>query len=131
MRILHFKLLMFLVFFTTLCLPARAADYPRPTEADYTTKDYHFRSGQTLPELRLHYRTIGKPQADAGGIIRNAILILHGTTGAGSQFTVAEFGGELFGKGQLLDAEKYFIILPDDIGHGQSSKPSDGLHAKF
>ena len=79
----------------------------------------------------MHYRTLGQPQRDEQGIVRNAVLIMHGTTGSGAQFIRNEFAGELFGKGQLLDAERYFIILPDDIGHGQSSKPSDGLHAKF
>ncbi|HEV2972941.1 MAG TPA: alpha/beta fold hydrolase [Pirellulales bacterium] len=110
---------------------ARAADYPRPEQADYLIRDFHFRSGQTLPELRMHYRALGQPRRDAQGIVRNAVLILHGTTGSGAQFIRPEFAGELFGKDQLLDAERYFIILPDDIGHGKSSKPSDGLHAKF
>jgi homoserine O-acetyltransferase len=79
----------------------------------------------------MHYRTVGKPQRDEKGVVHNAVLIMHGTTGSGKQFDVPGFAGELFGKGQLLDAEKYFIILPDDLGHGQSSKPSDGMHAKF
>ena len=108
-----------------------AADYPQPTEADFVIKDFHFHSGQTLPELRIHYRTLGQPQRDKNGKVCNAVLILHGTTGNGKQFLVDEFAGELFSKGALLDAEKFYIILPDDIGHGGSSKPSDGLHAKF
>jgi homoserine O-acetyltransferase len=111
--------------------PARAADYPRPEQGDFIIRDFHFRSGQNLPELRMHYRTLGQPRRDAQGVVRNAVLILHGTTGSGAQFIRPEFAGELFGKGQLLDAERYFIILPDDIGHGKSSKPSDGMHAKF
>jgi homoserine O-acetyltransferase/O-succinyltransferase len=110
---------------------ARAADYPAPIEGDYTLKDFHFTSGATLPELRIHYRTLGQPRKDAKGIVRNAVLIVHGTGGTGKQFIRDEFAGELFGAGQLLDATKYFIVLPDGIGHGQSSKPSDGLRAKF
>jgi homoserine O-acetyltransferase/O-succinyltransferase len=110
---------------------ALAAEYPRPTEGDYVIRDFRFRDGKTLPELRMHYRTLGQPKRDEKGTVRNAVLIMHGTTGSGAQFIRAEFAGELFGKGQLLDAERYFIILPDDVGHGHSSKPSDGLHAKF
>jgi homoserine O-acetyltransferase len=87
--------------------------------------------GESLPELRIHYRTLGKPEKDAQGKTRNAVLIMHGTTGSGGQFIRPEFAGELFGKDQPLDATKFFIILPDAIGHGKSSKPSDGLHAKF
>jgi homoserine O-acetyltransferase len=112
-------------------ITAYAADYPPPAEADFTLHDFHFASGQTLPELRIHYRTLGKPQQDAKGVTRNAVLIVHGTGGTGGQFIRAEFAGELFGAGQLLDATKYFIVLPDGIGHGKSSKPSDGLRAKF
>ncbi len=110
---------------------AVAADYPRPTQGDYTIRDFHFHDGQTLPELRMHYRTLGEPKRDGMGTVRNAVLIMHGTTGSGAQFIRPEFAGELFGKDQLLDAERYFLILPDDIGHGHSSKPSDELHAKF
>ena len=110
---------------------ARAADYPAPTEADYVIRDFKFASGESLPELRIHYRTLGKPEKDAQGRTRNAVLITHGTTGSGAQFIRPEFAGELFGQGQPLDATKYFIILPDGIGHGKSSKPSDNLRAKF
>jgi Homoserine acetyltransferase len=88
-------------------------------------------SGETLPELRLHYRTLGKPEKDSQGKTTNAVLIMHGTTGTGAQFIRPEFAGELFGKDQPLDATKFFVILPDGIGHGKSSKPSDGMHAKF
>jgi homoserine O-acetyltransferase len=94
------------------------------TEGDYVIKNYKFKSGETLPELRIHYRTIGTPGAPA-------VLIMHGTGGAGTQFIREGFGGQLYGPGQLLDSTKHFIVLPDDIGHGKSSKPSDGLHAKF
>ena len=111
--------------------PVRAADYPPPAEADYTIRDFKFASGETLPELRVHYRTLGKIDKDAQGKARNAVLITHGTTGSGGQFLRPEFAGELFGKNQPLDATKYFIVLPDGIGHGKSSKPSDGMHAKF
>jgi homoserine O-acetyltransferase len=112
-------------------LPLRGADYPAPTEGDYVLKNFKFASGETLPELKIHYRTLGKPEKDAQGRTTNAVLITHGTTGSGAQFTRPEFAGELFGKDQPLDAAKFFIVLPDGIGHGKSSKPSDGLHAKF
>ena len=110
---------------------ASAADYPSPTEGDFTIRDFKFASGETLPELRLHYRTLGTPQKDAQGRTTNAVLIMHGTTGSGAQFIRPEFAGELFGKDQPLDATKFFVVLPDGIGHGKSSKPSDGMHAKF
>jgi homoserine O-acetyltransferase len=108
-----------------------AADFPAPAEGDYTIRDFHFNSGQTLPELRLHYRILGSRRGDEQGIVRNAVLILHGTTGSGAQFLRPEFAGELFGQGQPLDASRYYLVLPDNIGHGESSKPSDGLRAKF
>jgi homoserine O-acetyltransferase len=108
-----------------------AAEYPAPKEGDYVIRDFHFRAGESLPELKLHYRTLGVPQRNAQGIVSNAVLVLHGTTGNGSNFLRAEFAGELFGPGQLLDAARFYLILPDNIGHGQSSKPSDGLHAHF
>jgi homoserine O-acetyltransferase len=117
--------------FALLSRTAFAADYPTPIEGDFTLRDFRFASGETLPELRLHYRTLGKPQKDAKGIVRNAVWIGHGTGGSGAQFLRAEFAGELFGAGQLLDATRYFIVLPDGIGHGKSSKPSDGLKARF
>jgi homoserine O-acetyltransferase len=108
-----------------------AADYPTPTTSDYVLHDFHFRSGDVLPELRMHYRSLGNVERDAAGRATNCVLILHGTTGSGAQFIRPEFAGELFGKDQLLDAGRWFILLPDGIGHGQSSKPSDGLHARF
>jgi homoserine O-acetyltransferase len=104
---------------------------PPPAEADYVIHNFKFRSGETLPELRMHYATYGSPQRDANGRVTNAVMVLHGTGGSGQQFVRAEFAGELFGAGQLLDSSKYFIILPDNVGHGKSSKPSDGLHARF
>ena len=110
---------------------ASAADYPTPSEGDFTIRDFKFQSGETLPELHVHYRTLGKPEKNAEGKTTNAVLIMHGTTGSGAQFIRPEFAGELFGKDQPLDATKFFIVLPDGIGHGKSSKPSDGMHAKF
>jgi homoserine O-acetyltransferase len=104
---------------------------PQPTQGDYVIRDFHFASGETLPELRIHYRTYGTPRKDAQGIVRNAVLVMHGTGGTGAQFTGASFAGELFGPGQLLDVTRYYVVLPDDIGHGGSSKPSNGLHARF
>jgi homoserine O-acetyltransferase len=105
--------------------PARAA------ERDAVIRNFRFTSGETLPELRLHYRTYGTPARNAQGVVTNAVLVLHGTGGTGAQFVGRTFAGELFGAGQPLDSSRYFIILPDDIGHGQSSKPSDGLRARF
>src|ERR1700730_11695561 len=90
---------------------ALAADPPRPTQGDYTIRDFHFRDGQTLPELRMHYRTLGEPKRDRQGVVRNAVLIMHGTTGSGAQFIRPEFAGELFGNGQPLVATRYFIVL--------------------
>lgn len=101
------------------------------TEGDYVAHNFKFKSGEQLPELRLHYRTLGKPERDGQGQIKNAVLILHGTGGAGQNFLVAQFADELYGPGQPLDINRYFIILPDGIGHGKSSKPSDGMHAHF
>lgn len=114
-----------------LAATVRGADYPTPVEGDFVVRDFRFTSGETMPELRIHYRTLGEPRKDDKGNVQNAVLITHGTTGSGAQFIRPEFAGELFGKGQLLDATKFFIVLPDGIGHGKSSKPSDALHAKF
>jgi homoserine O-acetyltransferase len=99
--------------------------------ANFVLRDFHFADGESLPELRIHYIALGTPQRDARGTVRNAVLILHGTTGSGAGFMSRTFGGELFGPGQLLDTARYYVILPDGIGHGGSSKPSDGLHAHF
>jgi len=116
---------------TSLPSAGQQAAIPATTEGDYVVKNFKFRSGESLPELRLHYTTLGKPARDTQGRVTNAVLILHGTGGTGHQFLSPIFAGELFGPGQLLDATRYFIILPDGIGHGKSSKPSDGLHAHF
>jgi homoserine O-acetyltransferase len=109
---------------------APAAAYPA-SEGDYVIRDFRFASGESLPELRIHYRTFGAPRTDSHGVVRNAVLIMHGTGGSGAQFSAATFATELFGPGQPLDATRYYLVLPDDIGHGKSSKPSDGLHAHF
>ncbi len=103
---------------------ALAADYPAPKEGDWVTRDFRFHTGEVMPDLRLHYRTIGNPSGEP-------VLILHGTGGSGANFLTPAFAGELFGSGQPLDASKYFIILSDAIGVGKSAKPSDGLRTKF
>jgi homoserine O-acetyltransferase len=100
-------------------------------EGVHVIKAFRFRSGETLPELRLHYLTVGTPHRDARGAIDNAVLLLHGTGGDAHSLLNPIFADELFGPGQPLDITRYFLILPDDIGHGSSSKPSDGLHARF
>src|SRR6478752_3021095 len=114
-----------------VCTAFAQAKYPAPVEGDFIIKDFAFVSGETLPSLNLHYTVIGKPQTNAQGKVVNAVLIMHGTSGSGKNFLSDMFAGGLFGPGQLLDATKYFIILPDAIGHGKSSKPSDGLRTKF
>src|SRR5207249_4076664 len=101
-----------------------AADYPSPREGDWVLRDFRFHTGEVLPELRLHYVTVGAPSGEP-------VLILHGTGGAGTNMLTGDFAGELFGPGQPLDASRYFIILPDAIGAGKSSKPSDGLRTRF
>src|SRR5262249_14776163 len=124
-------MLRFVIAALALAGAAWAAAYPVPVEGDFITQNYKFTTGEALPELRLHYYTIGSPVKDAAGVVRNAVIIMHGTGGTGRGFIRQGFAGELFGPGQLLDATKYFIILPDDVGHGKSSKPSDGLHQRF
>ena len=118
-----FVTLVALVLMVCMAKPA-AADAPRPVEGTWVVKDFKFSTGDVLPELRLHYTTLGDAKNDA-------VLILHGTTGSGTGMLGPNFGGELFGPGQPLDASRHFIILPDALGTGKSSKPSDGLRAKF
>ena len=113
-----------LAAFVACCAPAEAADYPAQKQADFVVKDFKFHTGETLPELKLHYTTVGEPTGQP-------VLVLHGTGGSGASMLVAPFAGELFGKDQPLDATKYYIIIPDSIGHGKSSKPSDGLKTGF
>jgi homoserine O-acetyltransferase/O-succinyltransferase len=103
----------------------------RVSEGDFVARNFKFRSGEQLADLRLHYKTLGQPTRDAGGRVTNAVMLLHSTSGSSTQFLVPQFAGELFGPGQLLDTSRYFIVIPDNIGHGKSSKPSDGMHAHF
>src|SRR3954451_19493743 len=101
-----------------------AADYPAPKQGDWIARDFKFHGGETMPELRLHYATVGEP----GG---QPVLVLHGSGGSAASMLTSTFAGELFGPGQPLDASKYYIIIPDSLGHGKSSKPSDGMKTKF
>jgi len=123
------------MFALLAALLAQAAVPPAkswPTrEADMLLKDFRFADGERLPELRIHYTTLGQPHRNAAGEIDNAVMVLHGTGGDGHQFLRPQFADELFGPGQPLDIRRYWIILPDNIGHGKSSKPSDGLRMKF
>jgi homoserine O-acetyltransferase len=123
------KLFYTLIFATlhSLC----AAAQPARAGADFTLRDFRFADGEAMPELRMHYIALGAPKRDRRGVVRNAVLVLHGTTGSGAGFMSRSFAGELFGPGQLLDTAQYYVILPDGIGHGHSSKPSDGLRAHF
>lgn len=105
-------------------LTASAADYPAPKQGDWIAKDFKFHTGQIMPELRLHYTTVGEPTGQP-------VLVLHGSGGDASRMLTAEFAGQLFGPGQPLDAAKYYIIIPDGLGHGKSSKPSDGMKTAF
>ena len=129
----HFALSLLLLLLAAFATArdAPAPGWPQPAEADFTIADFQFADGSTLPQLRMHYRTLGTIHKDTKGHVDNAVLIMHGTGGAGTQFLQDRFAGELFGAGQPLDAAKYFIVLIDDIGHGKSSKPSDGLRMKF
>lgn len=114
-----------------LAMQAQQAPVPTANEGDVVLRNFQFKSGEVLPELRMHYYSYGTPKKDAAGRTTNAVLILHGTGGSGRSLLRPMFAGVLFGPGQLLDSRRYFIILPDNIGHGKSSKPSDGLHAHF
>jgi homoserine O-acetyltransferase/O-succinyltransferase len=111
-------------FVMAAALPTLAADHPTPREGSWVVRDFRFHTGEVLAELRLHYTTVGAPTGEP-------VLILHGTTQSGASLLSPAFGGELFGPGQPLDASRYYVILPDAIGHGRSSKPSDGLRASF
>jgi len=111
-----------LSFCTLAATRGALAAYPPPREETWIARDVRFTTGETLAEVRLHYRTLGSPVRDAGSVVRNAILLLHGTGGSGSQFLQPQFAEQLFGAGQLLDVTKYYVILPDAIGHGGSRR---------
>ena len=119
-----FRSLVWALVFALAALPGLAADYPAPKEGSWLVRDFRFHTGEVLPELRLHYTTVGAASGEP-------VLILHGTTGSGTGLLNPRFAGELFGPGQPLDASRYYIILPDAIGHGKTSKPSDGLRTSF
>lgn len=113
-----------LIILAMISTPAAAADYPAPKHGEWIARDFQFHTGEVMPQLRLHYTTVGEPTGEP-------VLVLHGTTGSANSMLTPNFAGELFGAGQPLDATKYYIIIPDSIGHGKSLKPSDGLKAKF
>jgi homoserine O-acetyltransferase len=115
---------MIVAAFVAVSFSATAAEYPAPKQSEWTVRDFKFHTGEVLPELRLAYTTVGEPSGEP-------VVVLHGTTGSANSLLTANFAGELFGAGQPLDATKYFIIIPDSIGHGRSSKPSEGLRTKF
>lgn len=120
------------LFPVILAVSSLAADFPNRQEGDFTIANYKFRSGEVLDSVRIHYYTIGSPVRNASGVVTNAVLVGHGTGGTGNGLLNRDiFANELFAPGQPLDASKYFVIFPDNVGHGKSSKPSDGLHAKF
>jgi homoserine O-acetyltransferase len=110
--------------FLLTSVTAMAADYPAPKQGDWALKDFAFHTGETMPDVRMHYTTVGEPSGQP-------VLVLHGTGGSAASMLTPAFAGELFGAGQPLDASKYYVIIPDSIGHGQSSKPSDGLRTAF
>lgn len=116
------------LFHSTICA---GQIYPAPVTSDFVMKDFEFQSGERLPELKIHYATIGQPVKNSQGIVTNAVLVLHGTGGSQKSLLNRNFAEVLFKKGGLLDGERYFIVIPDNIGHGESSKPSDGLHTRF
>jgi homoserine O-acetyltransferase/O-succinyltransferase len=125
------NLFLFLIFVSATIGRSNAAAYPPPHSGTYTISSFTFADGETLRNLRLHYETFGTARTDNSGRTTNAVLIIHGTGGSAHQFIGDRFAGVLFKPGGILDARKYFIILPDEIGHGDSSKPSDGLRTKF
>lgn len=116
--------LAFALLAVSILAVAQAADFPAPQEGSWTARDFHFHTGEVMAELKLHYRTIGSP----GG---EPVLVLHGTAGSGASMLSPAFAGELFGPGQPLDSARYYIIIPDTLGHGKSGKPSDGMRARF
>ena len=122
---------MFALLAAAAAQPAPPAKVWPTREGDIMLKGFGFGDGETLPQLKIHYTTLGQPHRNAAGQIDNAVMVLHGTGGDGKQFLRPQFADELYGPGEPLDIRKYYIILPDNIGHGKSSKPSDGLRMKF
>ena len=120
-----------LLLFAALAQGQEAKPVQVAHESDYVVHNFRFQSGESMAEVRMHYITFGTPAKDASGHTTNAVLILHGTSGSGKGFLRPSFQGVLFGPGQLLDASKYYLILPDNVGHGKSSKPSDGMRMRF
>ncbi len=114
----------FALAFALVSFPVLAADYPAPKQGDWIARDFKFHTGEVMPEMRIHYTTIGEPSGQP-------VLVLHGTAGSAASMLTPAFSGNLFGPGQPLDTAKYYIILPDAVGHGKSAKPSDGLKTKF
>ncbi len=131
MRVFSMALAGILAAFSLGAAKAEVPALAQAKEGDFVVRDFRFRSGESLPELRLHYTTLGQPRRDAQGRVTNAVMVLHGTGGTGRQFFAPQFADVLFAPGGLLDPAKYYVILPDGIGHGKSSKPSDGLRARF
>jgi homoserine O-acetyltransferase/O-succinyltransferase len=131
MRITSFKRALIAAPAVALATLFSSVASPQGREGDFIARDVRFENGQAMQEVRLHYTTLGAPTRDVNGTVRNAILVLHGTGGSGRAFLSAAFAGELFGPGKLLDSSRYYVILPDNIGHGKSSKPSDGLKMRF
>jgi homoserine O-acetyltransferase/O-succinyltransferase len=125
------RLFAFLALVASASIAHAQDGYPPVVQGDVVLKEFRFESGESLRDLKLHYRTVGSPVRDSQGVVTNAVLVLHGTGGTGAQFIRPEFAGRLFAPGGVLDATKYYIVLPDGIGHGDSTKPSDGLHARF
>ena len=113
-----------LLIFAMTSFTALAADYPAPKQGDFIARDFKFHTGETMPELKLHYTTVGEPTGQP-------VLVLHGSGGSAASMLTPTFAGELFGPGQPLDASKYYIVIPDSVGHGKSSKPSDGMKTAF
>ena len=126
-----FLAIMMPVHFALAAADVRTMDQLRVTQGSFDIPNFHFQDGETMPALRMHYRTLGTPLRNSSGQVTNAVLIMHGTGGTGAQFLSPRFADVLFKSGELLDASKHYIILPDDIGHGGSSKPSDGLRMHF
>jgi homoserine O-acetyltransferase/O-succinyltransferase len=125
-----FSLLMLAVVLASAAAHAQTSHWPTQ-DGNYVIKNFRFASGESIPELKLHYLTLGKPHRDAAGHTDNAVLLLHGTGGDAHSLLNPVFSDELFGPGQPFDITRFYIILPDDIGHGESSKPSDGLRMRF